>query len=250
MLKILPDQVVNGRITVDLSTVKFLHVNNLDMLEEIPVCPELEELNMWHCPKIKSLPHGMLKLRYLYCTGCTSLQEFPTDLVNLTFLSCKGCISLEYLPVHLPNLIQLDISLCNLVKEIPFYPLLRCLSCNGCNLITQIPSYPELETLDCVRCENLEFIPYDMRLLRILNCAYSSKLVNVPFIRYDKYYNQPTLNISGCYLIPPQYFPKRTFTNHCPEFNNPAFIVLAKCEYLSTPLLEQLYNVMYSARPS
>jgi hypothetical protein len=190
--------------------IKKMLIQDCTSLEFVPVerfggLPSLEDLKVFHCPKINSqgLLAPSLEMLFLSDSGnlgdnidCRSLTTFHLlryHLASLTFnkesfplltdLTILACRELETLNVAWPILKSLSISLCPRLKwenGIVLPPSLQKLRLYDCGYFSVrcLENLTSLESLEVFTCKHIEYIPRDLwsnnlkslQRINIMNC--------------------------------------------------------------------------------
>ncbi|KAM5552148.1 disease resistance protein RGA2-like, partial [Rosa sericea] len=223
-------------------SLKELEIRDCSGLESIPIIPEqgglpsLQDLYIYSCPKITSIPipsEGLPSLGRLWLWECPELSSLPSGLgccTSLVDLSIRGCPKVTSIPID--SLSTTLRSLC--VKNPESLPILHGgftsltrLEIHGCQS-TQIDLQfcqilVSLEVLAISDCPNLETVPSldkltSLRRLEIFRC---SRLTCLP---------------SGLAMASPHVFTRLKFLQIGPFWNEldsfPALQVLPQLESL------------------
>ncbi|XVE80845.1 hypothetical protein DITRI_Ditri15bG0013400 [Diplodiscus trichospermus] len=142
--------------------------------EQVLVFPCLEELIIWRCPKLKSIPRtsgfsSLQKLDIRWCEQLSSIGDGLSASTHLKELSIWECSNL----MAIPNINMLS----SLTK----------LEISGCGALTSLPSglclCASLEVLQICNCHSLISVPENLgklRSLRSLGITLCGKLTMIP----------------------------------------------------------------------
>ncbi|XP_022761465.1 putative disease resistance protein RGA3 [Durio zibethinus] len=142
--------------------------------EQVVVFPCLEELIIWRCPKLQSIPvmsgfSSLQKLDVRWCERLSSIGDGLSASTYLKELSIWECSNLMSIPCL--NM------LCSLTK----------LEISGCEGLTSLPSglclCTSLEVLRICNCPSLISVPEDLgklQSLRSLGITFCGKLTTIP----------------------------------------------------------------------
>ncbi|KAG1347785.1 putative disease resistance RPP13-like protein 1 [Cocos nucifera] len=121
--------------------------------------PCLKELTLYKCPKLMSLPEGLL----LHATSLTKLTIFDAgslttieNLLSLTTLKVKCCLNPEKVS-DLPMLTTLDVNNCSKLEKFSNLPALTTLEVEACLKLEVLENLQSLKIM--------ELIDYEMKSL-------------------------------------------------------------------------------------
>ena len=179
-----------------LCTIDLSHCINFTALpNEIGLCINLKQLNLYQCSRLRTLPDGLcdcVNLENLNLRGCFNLISLPEQigkLENLIQLNLYICENLTFLPDSLGgcvNLRFLDISGCDKLVSIP-KTMSKCIelrhfrasSCTNLKILPDI-SNSKIEKLELLWCYRLVVLPEMPKTLIELNVQYCIKLTKIP----------------------------------------------------------------------
>jgi hypothetical protein len=194
--------------------------------------PQLKQLEISRCPKLKSLcgPEELLgdsMSTESFCSGCPTLET----------LALSNCSNFESLFCSLPSLVNLKIVSCGKLQSLPgmdFSASSEPLAGNS-NWNSEACMYPELKNLSLERCSNFES----------LFCSLPS-LVNLKIVACGKLQSFPGMDFSAS--LEPLAGNSNWNSEVC-EYPNLKLLSLEHCSNLKTvhcllPSLEnlELYN--------
>eukprot|EP00258_Populus_trichocarpa_P028289 XP_024444308.1 putative disease resistance protein At3g14460 isoform X2 [Populus trichocarpa] len=194
--------------------------------------PQLKQLEISRCPKLKSLcgPEELLgdsMSTESFCSGCPTLET----------LALSNCSNFESLFCSLPSLVNLKIVSCGKLQSLPgmdFSASSEPLAGNS-NWNSEVCMYPELKILSLERCSNFES----------LFCSLPS-LVNLKIVACGKLQSFPGMDFSAS--LEPLAGNSNWNSEVC-EYPNLKLLSLEHCSNLKTvhcllPSLEnlELYN--------
>ncbi|TYI31359.1 hypothetical protein ES332_A05G446100v1 [Gossypium tomentosum] len=121
----------------------------IDDMNKTIMFPCLEELNIWSCPNLSSIPElkGFSSLQNLSIESCAELE-----VISIT----GGCSSLEKLSILFCKKLSKigdGLSSCTCLKELGLY------GCPNLSSIPELKEFSSLQNLSIGRCNELEVIP-------------------------------------------------------------------------------------------
>ncbi|PPR85085.1 hypothetical protein GOBAR_AA35606 [Gossypium barbadense] len=177
--------------------------------------PCLEELNMWDCPLLKSVPltGQYLSLESLGISGCRTLSKIGDGLSTPT---CLKELDLTHLNI-------------NSIPDLKVFSSLQNLSIQSCNELEVIPitgKCSSLESLGILFCKKLSKIGDGLSTstsLKILDLRYCLNLSLIP--KLEGFSSLQYLSIQGCNEL--EVLP---ITGRCSSLEN---LCIFKCKKLS-----------------
>ncbi|TYH20620.1 hypothetical protein ES288_A05G444700v1, partial [Gossypium darwinii] len=177
--------------------------------------PCLEELNMWDCPLLKSVPltGQYLSLESLGISGCRTLSKIGDGLSTPT---CLEELDLTHLNI-------------NSIPDLKVFSSLQNLSIQSCNELEVIPitgKCSSLESLGILFCKKLSKIGDGLSTstsLKILDLRYCLNLSLIP--KLEGFSSLQYLSIQGCNEL--EVLP---ITGRCSSLEN---LCIFKCKKLS-----------------
>lgn len=133
-----------------------LRINNwqIEIAELPPLPPQLEQLDVSLCIKLRSLPALPPTLRQLNCEACTALEALPSSLSGtaLSVLKCNCCWMLKAVPKLPLSVVDLQLHGCDKLLQWPELPKgLKCLGMSSVKLAQRSGEWKLLNTADVNR---------------------------------------------------------------------------------------------------
>ncbi|GKV49899.1 hypothetical protein SLEP1_g56622 [Rubroshorea leprosula] len=191
---------------LSLNNLVALSISNCGMLYRIPEClPSglssciaLEELEIWKCSNLVSIPEELKQLRSLVkldICECPKLKFVPSleGLVSLKIVEVQECDGLECLPSELSSCIALEelkigecsnlVSIPEELKQLQSLVKLDICECPKLKFVPSLEGLVSLKTVKLKDCGGLECLPTGLSSctaleeLKIWNCC---NLVSIP----------------------------------------------------------------------
>lgn len=119
-------------------TISSSHIEALPLLP-----PQLQQLDVENCIKLRSLPALPATLRKLLCSSCSALEALPKSLSSpaVAELNCDNCELLKDLPELPQSLVELSLEYCRGLLQLPALPEgLKDLCVKGCEELRAVSS--------------------------------------------------------------------------------------------------------------
>jgi hypothetical protein len=134
-----------------------------DVLERVPVLPELRTLVCFKCPKLKAIS-SLPELKTLCVRKCESLRDIQS-LPKIEILNLQVCPSLRKIP-KMPRMQELKLVECG-VEKICSQPALVTAEIISCDYIEGLPKADNLVDLNLQECVEISEIPSYPNLTRL-----------------------------------------------------------------------------------